>query len=353
MKQKTITIVEEATTGLKMPEKSAQLIAELSNGLPAECKYHRKACTALMEDVAGDDRSEVSIISSDSVDRDRECVMPGGGDWSRYNKGVYLNHDYNQFVGACKWIAHRDGGRKLGAKTHYPTKPDDWGDVAWLPSMVRHFQRQETPTLTGKSIGFLPLKIRAATKEEKSIRPELDGVPMIEKWAGLEYSVVGIPCNPDAEMVGIAKALKSGDCDEQTAELLVKMYGKTMIDLPMIREDIVNADVIDETESCPACSKSGVRISANGEAYSCPSCGHAWSDGKVAATVAVTTPQPSPAPVQQATVFVATPAKAFVRPETIKAALDRRMKGEVAGMDIAGQVEHAMYERLMLLLGRA
>jgi hypothetical protein len=83
--------------------------------------------------------------------------------------------------------------------------------------------QQPVATCTGKSIGFLPLSIREATSEEKQRRPELAGVPIIDKAAGLEYAVAPVPCNPEAQMEAVAKGREIGLIDEPLAELLMEM----------------------------------------------------------------------------------------------------------------------------------
>lgn len=356
MKNNQLTIVEESTTGLRMPEQAAAAIGELSKGLPADFKYHRKAFDAKMENATDDDRSEVSVITSDAVDRDGEVVVPGGGDWTRYNKGVYLNHDYDQFAGSCKWMKAVSGGGKLLAKTHYPTKPADWGDVAWLPSMIRHFQQQETPTLTGKSIGFLPMNVRKATAEERSTKG-WGSAKIIDKWAGVEYSVCGIPVNPDAEMIAVLKALQAGIVDPEFVELVSKMTGKTLADVEGkggSTANIVPANPIQGEENainnagdmpiCPTCKDaSSVIKSDNG--YSCKGCGHTFDDPSV-----VRIP-----PDQRAIDRAALTVKAFpfVTEKAIGDALERIARKELDSMNVAGQVADRIYARMMLMLGRA
>ncbi len=113
-----------------------------------------------------------------------------------------------------------DGRGSLIAKTHYPQKPNDWGDAPWLPSAVLHLMQQPVPTCTGKSIGFLPLNIREATAEERAKRPELAGVPIIDKAAGIEYAVAPLPCNPQAQMEAVSKGREAGLIDDEFEALL-------------------------------------------------------------------------------------------------------------------------------------
>lgn len=222
--KKITNIVEHAGSGLNMPESTARKIDELSKGLPKDFNFRRIAKTPTSHQLDAGERTDISTITTDAVDRDGECVIPSGGDWKDYNRVVTFAHRYDQLpAGSNWWIKPKANG--LIAKTHYPTKPADWGDAAWLPSAVLHLMQQPVPTCTGKSIGFLPLNVRAATPSEKAMRPELDRVPIIDKWAGLEYAVAPLPCNAQAEMEAVSKGIKSGVFDQDFADMVQKISG--------------------------------------------------------------------------------------------------------------------------------
>ncbi len=226
MKPKPLpNVVEHAASGFLLPEATARRIDSLARGLPRDFTYRRRSAPAAELELDPGERTDVSTITTDALDRDRECVLPAGGDWSAYNRVVPFAHDYRQLpAGSCWWIKPKSGtaGSRLIAKTHYPAKPADWGDAPWLPSAVLHLLQQPVPTCTGKSIGFLPLNIREASRDEIARRPELKGVPVIDRWAGIEYSVVPVPCNPEAEMLAVAKGVEAGVFDAAVAELITK-----------------------------------------------------------------------------------------------------------------------------------
>lgn len=211
--------VVEGPMGLKMPESTARQIEELSKGLPRDFEYRRIAKSASEFACDPGERTDVSVITTDAIDRDGEVVLPGGIDWSGYNRIVTFAHRYDELPAGSNWWI-RSKGNGLVAKTHYPNKPADWGDAPWLPSAILHLMQQPVPTCTGKSIGFMPLSIRAATPSEKAMRPELDGVPIIDKAAGIEYAVAPVPCNSDAEMQAVSKGIKDGIFDQKTADLI-------------------------------------------------------------------------------------------------------------------------------------
>ena len=221
------TLVEHAGTGLKMPQSLARRIEAISRGLPRDFTYRRLArkSDSLSLDVG--ERTDVSVITTGAVDREGECVLPGGGDWSGYNRVVTFAHRYDQLpVGSNWWI--RPKGDGLIAKTHYPDKPMDWGEAPWLPSAILHLMQQPVPTCTGKSIGFLPLNVRSATPDEIIKWPHLRGVPIIDRWVGVEYAVVPVPCNPEAEMQAVAKGLELGLFDEAMKNLIAEYSPQSM-----------------------------------------------------------------------------------------------------------------------------
>ncbi len=192
------------------------------------------------------ERTDVSVITTDALDHDGEVVLPGGIDWSGYNRVVTFAHRYDQLpVGSNWWMRSRGNG--LIAKTHYPPRPADWGEGApWLPSAVLHLMQQPVATCTGKSIGFLPLSIREATAEERQRRPELAGVPIIDKAAGLEYAVAPVPCNPEAQMQAVAKGREIGLIDEPLATLLLEMSAVQKSPQPPAQGEVTPQEIIEE-----------------------------------------------------------------------------------------------------------
>ena len=221
-------VVEHAGSGFRMPEESARIIDELAKDLPKDFTYRRMAKTPVEFHAEEGERTDVSFITTDAVDRDGDVVLPQGGDWKNYNRVVPMGHDYSALpVGVNWWIRPKmgNGYNGLVAKTHYPVKPKDWGDAApWLPSAVLHLMQLPIPTCTGKSIGFLPMKITEASTEEKSRRPDWDGRPIIREWVGIEYSVAPVPANDTAEMIAVSKALKSGALTDEYAEILDRYF---------------------------------------------------------------------------------------------------------------------------------
>jgi hypothetical protein len=162
-------------------------------------------------EIAAEDRTEVSKITTEAVDRDREIVVAKGIDLAafRSNPVVLLNHNWTGLpLGKALWVKNEGNG--LSAKTQYAKRPQEHTGE-WVPESVYSLIKQDM--LPGKSIGFLPLEARPPEKAEIAQRPELKDVRrIITKSILLEYSVVGIPSNPEALVTikgypALAKAL--------------------------------------------------------------------------------------------------------------------------------------------------
>ncbi|HEX4794950.1 MAG TPA: hypothetical protein VH370_14210 [Humisphaera sp.] len=240
-------IVEHAGSGFRLPENLARKIDELARDLPRDFTYRRISRKADSFTLDAGERTDVSVITTDALDRDGEVVLPAGGDWNSYNRVVTFAHRYDQLpVGSNWWIRAR--GNALVAKTHYPDRPKDWGDAPWLPSAILHLMQQPVPTCTGKSIGFLPLNVRAPSSQEIEQRPQIRGAKVIDRWVGIEYAVVPVPCNPEAEMQAVAKGIELGLIDQKTVELIHEAAGeigvvrsrKAALDRLRLHEQIVS-----------------------------------------------------------------------------------------------------------------
>ena len=244
-------LVHHAQSGFTLPEPIAKRIDDLSKSLPKDFTYRRTARKSDEFTLDPGERTDVSFITTDALDRENQVVLPHGGDWTGYNRVVTFAHRYDQLPAGSNWWI-RPKGPGLIAKTHYPQKPADWGDSPWLPSAILHLLQQPVPTCTGKSIGFLPLHIRSATPDELSRRPELRNAQVIDRWVGVEYAVAPVPCNPEAEMQAVAKGMELGLIDDRLMQLLAdsaQLFTQTnptpsprdRLDITLLRQRITKA----------------------------------------------------------------------------------------------------------------
>lgn len=194
--------------GFPMPDELARSLEALLKSLPKDKAYaYRKAqaVPTAVELVEGE-RADVSTISTDSLDRESEVVIPKGMNLAYFSKNpvVTFAHKYDELpVGRAAWV--KMVGEVLKAKTIYANKPDGW-EGPWLPDAV--FAMTQQGIIRGKSVGFLPTKVRSPTKEELSLKPEWKNAScIIESSLLLEYAVAPIPVNQDALVEAVSKGI--------------------------------------------------------------------------------------------------------------------------------------------------
>jgi hypothetical protein len=158
------------------------------------------------------ERSDVSWISTESVDRAGEVVIAKGMNDSQFaqNPLVTLGHAYwMPPVGKSLWRKRVKDGELVGikAKTRYPERPGSWPEgEPWPPDQV--LALVQAGLLQGKSIGFLPTKVHVPDEKEvkKNGWPNSVGL-VIDEWLLLEYACVFLPANQDALVEAVSKGL--------------------------------------------------------------------------------------------------------------------------------------------------
>jgi hypothetical protein len=149
-----------------------------------------------------DENTAIAVISTDSVDRDREVLLPKGMLFENWLKRptVTWAHNYGAFpIGKGYWI--KAGRKAIKAK---------W---EWAPTAFAQEARLlwENDFLGAASVGFDPLEPpRALTPAEIQKRPEWANARRVYPlWDLLEFAVVPVPSNPDARKRAIkAKGLE-------------------------------------------------------------------------------------------------------------------------------------------------
>jgi hypothetical protein len=202
----------EGPLGFPMPDKQARALDTLLKTLPKSKDYeYRKALVAKAPtELNPGERSDVSWISTESVDRTGEVVVARGMNDSQFqgNPLVTLGHAYHlQPVGRSLWRRRVKDGDLAGikAKTQYPPRPDAWsaGDE-WLPDKV--LALVQAGLLQGKSIGFLPTRVHVPDEKEAKKNGWGNNVSLvIDEWLLLEYACVFLPANQDALVESVAK----------------------------------------------------------------------------------------------------------------------------------------------------
>lgn len=187
----TTNFVNCVSTGTKMPEQQAREVDDLCKTLPHGCTFRTKSLVADAIQFEPGEQSEVSVLTTNSVDMSREVVLPEGIDLDHYRKNpvVLWAHDHERPVASCQWIkVHKSS---LRAKTFYPPDGPELTQQAW--------QLTKSGILKAKSIGFIPrVPLREPSEVELSEHPEWKGAGVLESILLYEYSCVSVGCNQDA-----------------------------------------------------------------------------------------------------------------------------------------------------------
>jgi HK97 family phage prohead protease len=190
--------VESKSLGIPLTEEVARKVDELFKTLPKECTYKRKGIVPATTELDTEKRSSIAMVSTESVDRDSDVVIAKGMNTELYalNPVVMFAHRYDELpVGRCSWVKKVSGG--LRAKTVY-SEATETARAVW--EMTRE------GILKGFSIGFLPTKVRSATKDEIRRNPTWKNAgAVVEEALLLEYSVCAIPVNQHALLESVGK----------------------------------------------------------------------------------------------------------------------------------------------------
>jgi hypothetical protein len=121
-----------------------------------------------------------------------------------------MNHAYwLPPVGTSLWRKQAADGplRGIKARTHYHPRPESWpADADWPADTA--FTLVQAGLLRGKSVGFLPIKMRRPGQEEIERNPALARARfIIEKWVLLEYACVYLPAQQHAVVESVSKSL--------------------------------------------------------------------------------------------------------------------------------------------------
>jgi hypothetical protein len=204
----------EGPLGFPMFDREARALDELLKRHPGY-EYQRAVVAKAATEFNPGERADVSWISTEALDRQKEIVLASGFDDAHYrgNPIVTLNHDYEMPpVGRSLWRKRvRDGAtRGIKAKTVYPPRPDGHDETNWPPDQV--WALVKAGLLTGKSVGFLRLAQRGPTDEEVARHPAwADARNVVEQWSLVEYCCTWLPVNPECITDAVSKSLIQPD----------------------------------------------------------------------------------------------------------------------------------------------
>ncbi|MGH9427503.1 MAG: HK97 family phage prohead protease [Terriglobia bacterium] len=159
-------------------------------------------------DVNAEDGAQevVAVLSTDTVDRDREVVLPSGIDLRNYRKNpvVLFGHDMSLPVGKALYV--KTENETLVGKVKFAT----------TQFAIDVFKLYQEKILRAFSIGFMPQK--GGPPEEKEIveKPSWAKARWIIRACELyEFSSVSVPANPEALATAISKGMLCGETLER------------------------------------------------------------------------------------------------------------------------------------------
>ena len=310
--------------------------------------YGRRAMVPKEMSFVDGEHADVSVVTSDSKDRDDDVMLPRGANWDHFRKNpvVPFAHDYTSLpVGRAQWVTMAKVGDGEGwkAKTQYTKRPADHpANAPWVPDNVWHFVK--SGHLPGKSVGFIPQNMRDPDHDETDTRPDWKGARLIDKYLMLEYSPVPVPANQDALVEAVAKFHAGG---EAIAPAFLDALGLIIPDsikdrLPL-NDDQLGGDGADRDTmpDCPKCMDNTKveRVDEYHEdgppLYRCMQCGEHFHGDQEAPELEDGQGQPS--------------QMSFIAPETLRRAIERRAMEKLP--TITTGVEKELADRLMRNLG--
>jgi hypothetical protein len=235
----------EGPLGTPCTDRQARALEELLRSLPHEERFapgHLVIERATTELLAGE-RADVSWISTEDPDRMHDVILARGmnDEHFKLNPLVTLQHAYwLPPVGRSLWRKRVRDGERVGikAKTVYPARPASWpNDASWPPDFA--FPLVQSGLLCGKSIGFLPTKVRAPTEDEITRNPALQQVArIIEEWLLLEYACVYLPAQQNAVVEAVSKGMTLPDDVRRALNLPAAIPPMNFTPLPEIEKHI-------------------------------------------------------------------------------------------------------------------
>lgn len=211
----------EGPLGFKMASKgAAELEVILKSVPPAGYRRYEVDGTYETDPVR---RSDISWISIESPDKQREVVMADGCNDAiiRKSNNVTINHQLPA-IGTSLWRKTNTTAEKKGviARTRYFDKAEmvkegfDERD-RWVGDRI--FDLIVQKSLTGKSVGILPVpeSVRGPTQQEVDANPDWQGCKVYARSYLVEYAVCPRPVHPEALTITVQKAFP-----EEADELL-------------------------------------------------------------------------------------------------------------------------------------
>ena len=165
----------------------------------------RKRLNATIE--AATDQGIIAKITTDSIDRDGEVLVPQGMNSKDFenNPVLFWNHDYSQPVGNVTNIER--GDRAVFGTLNF-AKRTEGVKGEFFPEVAESLVRQGI--VKGVSVGFVPEGNGSRSASTKDRKQYGDGCKRVfNRWKLLEVSIAPLPANQDALIQAVDKGLLS------------------------------------------------------------------------------------------------------------------------------------------------
>lgn len=199
-----------------------------------DIEFVQKFYTADKAETLNAERAVVSYISTSTIDRDNEVLLPQGMRSDHYEKSgrpVFWGHSYGEprdVIGQCQWLRADATGKGIIAKTAF--RKSEFASEVY--ALYTEDLTGTGPILRGWSVGFIPLQWTDGRKAGEPRRT-------FTSWEILEYSAVGIAANPDAQTILGRKGIKI--CGRLRKDLGLEDIGLDLIE--PARDEIGPAEV--------------------------------------------------------------------------------------------------------------
>jgi len=164
-----------------------------------------RAFSSSVDVKAKEPRTIVARISTTSVDREGDVVLPSGLKLADYKKNpvVLLNHD-NGSLPIGRALSVKRTSDAVIAKVQFAERPPEHPITAeWVPDTILSLFKQKI--LRAFSVGFVPTDMRDANEKDRK-RYGDNARRIITQWDLMEFSVVPVPANQDALAIEVAKS---------------------------------------------------------------------------------------------------------------------------------------------------
>lgn len=149
-----------------------------------------------------------AVITSETIDRDGEVLIPAGMNSKEFerNPTLFWNHDYAEPVGKATMPLKRKE-REIVADFVFAKRPDGYGGE-FFPEVAAALVAQGI--VSGVSVGYVPEEggVRMATDvDRKKYGGQVSRI--FSRWKLLEVSLAPLQANPEALITAVRKGLCS------------------------------------------------------------------------------------------------------------------------------------------------